>query len=238
MLGFENIEHLVFNGIEPKTELKPAERAARGALKHLLKEFINGKLDKEKASLAKAELKKKYNECIKHEELMELIKNRILKACWDFNQSNRYAAELLEDFGAVYDMPDAKEYDLYKDIAFAACEYFDNKLAEPERWKNYRKEMDKLNYLVVSQEKGQLSIEERNNIERQRKKVMSKIMEYAFYRICRGLPKINDENVEILLDMPKLWNMVLDMAEQGKIKEINNILEGMRIIYRQLNKTM
>ena len=67
---------------------------------------------------------------------------------------------------------------------------------------------------------------------------MSKIMEYAFYRICRGLPKINDENVEILLDMPKLWNMVLDMAEQGKIKEINNILEGMRIIYRQLNKTM
>lgn len=85
---------------------------------------------------------------------MELIKNRILKACWDFNQSNRYAAELLEDFGAVYDMPDAKEYDLYKDIAFAACEYFDNKLAEPSAGKIIEKKWINLIILSYRRKKG------------------------------------------------------------------------------------
>lgn len=237
VLSFENIEHMVFNHLEPNRELELPEKAARGSLKHLLDEVSAGRLEKEKASLAKAELKKKYNACLKHAEFMELLKDRILKACWNFKQSDKYINSLTDDFGAIHDMPNTKEYSLYKGMAFTACEYFDDKLAEPQRWSAYRKEMDRLNYLVTSQRNGQQSIEEQSTLAEQRAKVMSDFMEYAFYRIGRGLPKMSEADTEFMLDMPSLWNRLLDLAEQGNGTEIENILEGLRLIYRQMIKT-
>lgn len=236
MLSFKNIEHMVFKKIEPKKELRPLEKAARGELKYLLNEVEAGRLPKDKASEAKEKLKNKYNECLKHSEYLDLLENRILKACWDFKNSDKYINTLLEDLGAIADMPEVKtRYELYGDMAFTVAEYFDKKLKPDDKWKTYRSEMDRLKYLVSAAKKGQIKLEEHNELEQQRKKVMSVFMEYAFNRISRGVPMSNAK-VELLLDMPSLWNMVLDMAEAGEGEKIDTLLIGMKGLYDSLNK--
>jgi len=236
VLSFDEIVHMVFKKIEPKRNLRPLEKAARGELKFLLNEVESGRLPKDKASEAKEKLKNKYNECLKHFEYLDLLENRILKACWDFKNSDKYINTLLEDLGAIADIPEVKTgYELYGDIAFAVAEYFDKKLKPNDKWKTYRSEMDRLKYLVSSAQKGQIKLEEQNALEQQRKKVMSVFMEYAFNRISRGMP-MRDAKAELLLDMPSLWNMALDMAEAGEGEKIDTLLIGMKALYDSLNK--
>ena len=91
-----------------------------------------------------------------------------MKACWDFKNSDKYINTLLEDLGAIADIPEVKTgYELYGDIAFAVAEYFDKKLKPNDKWKTYRSEMDRLKYLVSSAQKGQIKLEMRwNNKEK------------------------------------------------------------------------
>lgn len=230
MLEFETIEHITFKGIKPETEFSPPEKAVSGSLKYLLGEVRDGRMTREEASKAKAGLRKKYESCQRYKAMMDRLTKGIYKACWDFKNDGKYIASLVETFGKIYDGADDS---LLREMAFIACEYFDTSLAEPEQYKQYRLDMDRLKYLLAAQREGQLVIEERNDLTEQRKKVMSGFLDYVFYRIGRGLPEMSREDMEKIIDMEPLMEKLYTLAERGERQKMESLLDAVRLAYRQ-----
>lgn len=235
MLEFETIEHITFKGIKPETEFSPPEKAVSGSLKYLLGEVRDGRMTREEASKAKAGLRKKYESCQRYKAMMDRLTKGIYKACWDFKNDGKYIASLVETFGKIYD---GAEDSLLREMAFIACEYFDTSLAEPEQYKQYRLDMDRLKYLFTAQSKGQITLDEQNELSEQRKKVMSGFLDYAFYRIGRGLTGISREDMESLLDIEPLWERLYALAERGEKDKLEGILDAVRIVYIRMKNTM
>lgn len=229
-MRFETIEHIVFSGMEKK-DMEPPERAASGSLKYLLGEVKAGRMTREEASKAKAGLRKKYESCQRYKAMMDRLTKGIYKACWDFKNDGKYIASLVETFGKIYDGADDS---LLREMAFIACEYFDTSLAEPEQYKQYRLDMDRLKYLLAAQREGQLVIEERNDLTEQRKKVMSGFLDYVFYRIGRGLPEMSREDMEKIIDMEPLMEKLYTLAERGERQKLESLLDAVRLAYRQI----
>lgn len=232
LMRFETIEHIVFSGMEKK-DMEPPERAASGSLKYLLGEVKAGRMTREEASEVKAGIREKYERCEKYGEAMDRLTEGIYKACWDFKNDGKYIASLVENFGKIYD---GAEDNLLREMAFIACEYFDTSLAEPEQYKQYQRDMDRLKYLFTAQSKGQITLDEQNELSEQRKKVMSGFLDYAFYRIGRGLTGISREDMESLLDIEPLWERLYALAERGERQKMESLLDAVRLAYRQLKK--
>ena len=230
LMRFETIEHIVFSGMEKK-DMEPPERAASGSLKYLLGEVKAGRMTREEASEVKAGIREKYERCEKYGEAMDRLTEGIYKACWDFKNDGKYIASLVENFGKIYD---GAEDILLRDMAFAACEYFDSGLAEPEEYRQYQRDMDRLKYLLAAQREGQLVIDEQNDLAEQRKKVMSGFLDYVFYRIGRGLPEMSREDMEKIIDMEPLMEKLYTLAERGERQKLESLLDAVRLAYRQI----
>lgn len=68
------------------------------------------------------------------------------------------------------------------------------------------------------------------------KSTRGKITNYAYHIIRWGLTSEDEEKVCILLDMPSLWDKLLDLEEAGEGEKIDTLLIGMKALYDSLNK--
>lgn len=218
-LKFEEIEDIVFDGKQVE-EMSALERAACGELKYLLQELQKGHIIREQATQAKLKLRNKYECCQKHNELIGIIKNFILKAQWDCKDSENYIDDLLMGANSIATHPDVKDgFSLYSDFSYDTVRYFDKQLNGTGKFTEYQKLLYK-------------KPEDRS--EEEKKIVNRDFTQYCFYRI--GYEPGNEKTAELLMDMPTLWNKLLDLRDLGEGEKIDMILTGLRELYKAINE--
>lgn len=95
---------------------------------------------------------------------------------------------------------------------------------------------------LLDRKKKALSLpeEQRKPFEDEYKKIVQategKVTNYAYHIIKWGLKPEDEEKVCILLDMPSLWEKLLDLEEAGEGEKIDTLLIGMKGLYDSLNK--
>ncbi len=136
-LRFEDIENNVFDGVKLNNPDR-IDRAACGELKYLLGELQKGRITREEATQAKLKLREKYELCQKHILLMEMLREYILKAQWNFKADKSYIDEMLMGANSISECPDAQRLWLYKDFVYDTVDYFDRNLSCPKP-KDYSK---------------------------------------------------------------------------------------------------
>ena len=67
--------------------------------------------------------------------------------------------------------------------------------------------------------------------ERIVKATEGKVTNYAYHIIKWGLSPEDEKKVCILLDMPSLWETLLDLEEDGEGEKIDKLLKGMKALY-------